>query len=312
MTMATGARQDVRAYLDALEAQLEDLPPDERQEVLDDLQAHLAEVAAESDEPLDRRLGSPDAYAAELRASAGYGPARAASSGRVARMIRRWIDAVRSAPEAQPTWWVVRGLLLAPLVWQIGGGFPDHDGGLLGGVVLAAVGAALSVALGRRTASGQQRSLNIAVTVVALIALPMAFVQLRDAAQQRYVYVDDGAGQPPGFLQASDGRPIFNIYPFAADGTPLEGVLLYDQDGVPIDNLMPVEPYDDGSGPEQHPVRDANGNPIGNAYPRSLLIPDEGGPRPDRRPAVRIPPMAEQTTTTAPAPATTTAPPPQG
>ena len=86
-------------------------------------------------------------------------------------------------------------------------------------------------------------------------------------------------------------------------------ILLYDQDGVPIDNLMPVETYEEG-GREQSSIRDANGNPVVNAYPRSLLIPDEGGPRPDRRPAVRIPPMAEQTTTTAPPPAATTGPPP--
>ena len=47
---------------------------------------------------------------------------------------------------------------------------------------------------------------------------------------------------------------------------------------------------------EQTLTLDANGNPVTNAYPRSLLIPDDAGTRPDRRPAVRIPPAASSTT----------------
>ena len=68
---------DVRAYLDAVRHHLADLPSEERDELVEDLEAHLLEVAAESDEPLASRLGPPDDYAAELRASAGYPPADA-------------------------------------------------------------------------------------------------------------------------------------------------------------------------------------------------------------------------------------------
>jgi hypothetical protein len=58
---------DLAGYTAVLRARLTDLPPAE----LDALAAHLAEVAAESDQPLAERLGPPDVYAAELRAAFG-------------------------------------------------------------------------------------------------------------------------------------------------------------------------------------------------------------------------------------------------
>jgi hypothetical protein len=63
----------VGAYLASVRAALSDLPAEERDELCEDLEQHLVEVAAESDEPLSARLGSPESYAAELRASAGLG-----------------------------------------------------------------------------------------------------------------------------------------------------------------------------------------------------------------------------------------------
>src|SRR5438270_260515 len=48
---------DVAAYAAAVRAALADLPPAEAQALLEDLDDHLAEVAAESTEPLAQRLG---------------------------------------------------------------------------------------------------------------------------------------------------------------------------------------------------------------------------------------------------------------
>jgi hypothetical protein len=64
-------------YLDGVRAALADLPAPEVAEILDDVRAHLAdltdELGGEADvAALTARLGSPGAYAAELRAAAGY------------------------------------------------------------------------------------------------------------------------------------------------------------------------------------------------------------------------------------------------
>lgn len=66
---ATGTPTEVSRYLDQVRALLVDLPAEEREELLDDLAAHLHEVRAESDEPLEQALGTPAAFAAELLAS---------------------------------------------------------------------------------------------------------------------------------------------------------------------------------------------------------------------------------------------------
>ena len=178
MTSATGERQDVSAYLEALGRCLDDIPPDERQDVLEDLEAHLAEVAAESDEPLASRLGEPEAYAAELRASAGYGPARTAveRASLLSRVDRRWHalgdhrwvrPVLDFLPELRPGWWVVRGAG-AVVAWAIlvGHGnrgdlpIPSTFGGRLPTLLLMIAAAVLSVRLGRRSATGQLRRLT--------------------------------------------------------------------------------------------------------------------------------------------------------
>jgi hypothetical protein len=67
---------DVRRYAAAVRAALADLDAAERGALLDDLEAHLAEVAAESGAPLAERLGPPERYAAELRVAYGAPPRR--------------------------------------------------------------------------------------------------------------------------------------------------------------------------------------------------------------------------------------------
>ena len=69
----TDATRDLRAaaYLDEVRRHLADLPADERDDVVDDLDAHVHEVAAGTDRPLDEVLGPPAAFADELLASAG-------------------------------------------------------------------------------------------------------------------------------------------------------------------------------------------------------------------------------------------------
>ncbi|MBN9790529.1 hypothetical protein DMP17_18220 [Pseudonocardia sp. TMWB2A] len=104
-------------YLLGLREALSDLPPAEVEEIVEDARGHLADLSDELGPGFDRaavreRLGTPEAYAAELRAAAGY-PAPQASAER---------------PRTGGAWFAVIALLgatglmaLAGLaVWQVG------------------------------------------------------------------------------------------------------------------------------------------------------------------------------------------------
>lgn len=66
----------VEYYLAGMRAALDDLPPNEVAEIMEDVEAHVAELSTElgENETIEQRLGSPEQYAQELRAAAGYPP----------------------------------------------------------------------------------------------------------------------------------------------------------------------------------------------------------------------------------------------
>jgi hypothetical protein len=117
---------EVAGYAAAVRAACAALPGPDRELLLEDLEDHLQKVAAEAGGPLAERLGRPEAYAAELRASAGLpalGPGttgRRARAGRLgeSRVARRlaglWGAALAHPagravagflPELRPAWW---------------------------------------------------------------------------------------------------------------------------------------------------------------------------------------------------------------
>lgn len=62
-------------FLTRMRAALSDLPPAEVDELLEDTEEHVRELAREhGEDQLELRLGNPEAYAAELRSAAGYPP----------------------------------------------------------------------------------------------------------------------------------------------------------------------------------------------------------------------------------------------
>ena len=69
--MTPTATSTISDYAAAVRAELGDLSADQAHAVLDGLDEHLSEIAAESGDNLVANLGSPASYAAELRASAG-------------------------------------------------------------------------------------------------------------------------------------------------------------------------------------------------------------------------------------------------
>ncbi|SDL44241.1 hypothetical protein SAMN04488074_11119 [Lentzea albidocapillata subsp. violacea] len=66
----------VEYYLTGMRAALDDLPPNEVAEIMEDVEAHIAELSSElgENETLEQRLGPPEQYALELRQAAGYPP----------------------------------------------------------------------------------------------------------------------------------------------------------------------------------------------------------------------------------------------
>jgi hypothetical protein len=102
-TTATGLPPNVEGYLAALRAELSDLAPEERDDLLAEVEPSLLEAAADGDEPIAGRLGAPADFAADLRASAGLPPAppRARPSGLLVR-IRELASAPATAARAAP------------------------------------------------------------------------------------------------------------------------------------------------------------------------------------------------------------------
>jgi len=84
--------RDVRDYAAQVSAALARLDPEARARLLDDLEEHLDEVAAESDVPLEERLGPPESYAAELLAAYRAGAVEPARAWRRSPRLR-WLVA---------------------------------------------------------------------------------------------------------------------------------------------------------------------------------------------------------------------------
>jgi HAAS domain-containing protein len=77
--MSTQSPAAVRVYLARVRSALTDLPAAEVEEILEDVRPHMTEIAEEFGEDvkveaLIEKLGTPEAYAAELRAAGDYPP----------------------------------------------------------------------------------------------------------------------------------------------------------------------------------------------------------------------------------------------
>jgi hypothetical protein len=233
---------EVARYAAAVRAAFADLPAPDRETLLEDIEDHLVEVAAESGGPLEERLGPPETYAAELRAWAGL-PAPGAArrrgprASRLGRRVQRLAATVAAhpagravfefLPELRPAWRVLRGYLAVQLA-SIGLSLLfAHDVTLpvptiLGSQALGllATGTAVvgSVALGRRTAATRRGrrltfAANAALGLFALVLFGgIGAARLTDEpTYDGYVVGDSYPGSLPGLR--SDGREISNIFP---------------------------------------------------------------------------------------------------
>ncbi|MBG0563205.1 HAAS signaling domain-containing protein [Actinoplanes aureus] len=249
------AQDEISLYVEGVRQALAHLPAATREELLEDLPEHLAEVLAEGGGSLTERLGTPQAYAAELSASAGITgsaprpPARAARlaelRGRLGEATRRIDD--RTGPLLgyakasdflvllRPAWWVLRGYLAAMAFAYI---FDDNSAriGLLPRVVdnelfalLLLAGAILgSIWLGRRgqPAKPVPRLLLKAGTAVLAIYAVVGFFEADGQARQSTSYMDTSYVSEFGHVQ--------DVFVYDNQGRLIKGAQLYDQNGQPI------------------------------------------------------------------------------
>lgn len=295
-TPSPGTTAAADAYVADVRQRLGGLTDDERDDLLDDLVAHVHEVSAHDSRPLDEALGDPEAFAAELLTTAGLATDRptgiAAVGARVSSRVEIVRDRARGAiarvspplrtvrrhpwatatidflPELRPAWWVARGWLLVVGFWLIGANswgryvLPEILGSTLLGVAAGIGCAAASVHVARHRPDWRWRHVVDALAVVAAVAFLVRGDDLKPAGADVVGLSFPGAAAE---VRHPDGSPITNIYAYDADGEPLDGVRLFDQDGRPIEVPDSADPYAVPRGREE--VFGADGMPLRNVYP---------------------------------------------
>jgi hypothetical protein len=249
---------EVAGYVSAVRAALNDLPPSVVDELLEDLPEHLAEVQAEGNGTLRDRLGEPEAYASELRTTAGFvggfpdpPPARRWELNREAMATaRRVLDQadVRVGPVIgyqkasdflvllRPAWWVLRGYLAAmAIVWLFDdsrnhGLLPRLGGSTLLSLVWLAACVAASIMIGKRARGWTKwpryalRAGTVLLVLFAISGFAAADSDTRNT--DSYTVGDYGGGNPYSGVQ--------DVYVYDSQGHLVQGARLFDQDGSPI------------------------------------------------------------------------------
>lgn len=302
---------EVLPYLAAVRAALADLTPAERDDLLEDLEGHLAEVAVDTGGELAARLGPPEAYAAELRASAGLPPRQGRGVS-----LRRRLDGLGHRllalpggravaaflPDLRPGWWVLRGWLVVAVAAVLLQGpytlsrFPlvRFSGSLLLGLLLVGAAVVASVHLGRSGPARWKPLVAVANVVLVLAGLSAAGAVRQEYGVARYGLV--GAADPYSSVVRGPNGPINNFYAYDSLGRPLFDIQLFDQDGAPVSDLLLQTRDGRYTRPEYRLGR--NGEPLRNVFPRRYTVdmvgpdgfPSTGPLPPPSIPMVALPP----------------------
>ena len=310
-------------YLAEVAEGLADLPAEDREEVVQDLEAHLAELG---DDDVESTLGTPASFVEEFRLSAGLDQ-QGRPPGLVSR-IRVRLDAWSSRlsevvrwPSLRPTWVLLRGWVLI-VGWSLAyysEGFvrfpiPSIENSLFAGLVLVALATYLSLWLERGRRTRPKENVTKLFSFVAGWALLAAMVTPYPVAVEHY------AEDPyyTGYLNNPDGDPISNLYAYDLEGNAIN-VLLYDQDGRPLLSL-PRYVYEEAEfDPNRESIstefgevsfeRDQFGRIIPHLYPLQVWTYDQRGEMsPLPPPSIGFPSQDEMPVDDNPVP-TTTAPP---
>jgi hypothetical protein len=269
-------RPDVEAYLAAVRDELADLRPEERDDLLGEVEASLLDAAEESDAPIAARLGPPADFAAELRAAAGLGSGTRVAPSTSRLVVNAWRSPHLAMPkrrlrELAPIWWVARAyVVVAGLVW-----LTDSDQSITppdivrrgpgdAGLALLLLAVVLSVGLGLwRSRPRGLAPFATALNVLLLLAAVPTVGNLYDWLSRPVSFVPAEETFATAGL-ARDGVPIQNIYPFSRDGRLLLDVVLYDQNGAPLDVRPGADPAGD---PDRRVLRTRSGVELFNSFP---------------------------------------------
>jgi len=271
MTAIAALEEQAVAFAAQVRSQLADLPAEDLDDLLDGLEADLAERLADGGQ-----LGDPEQYAAELRQAAGL-PSRAEveaesgaqrprralaavltdTAGQLARDVARFWDdtpqrrAIRDfIVSLRPVWWVLRALVVAGAVLfflgipYLGLYMSPYSHGIpvsWGSTLLIVACTLLSVQWGRGKWAPNRwivglRRLGNAFALIALV--PVAV--LTQSVIATPVYVQPSAA---GWGLNVDGDQITNIFAYDCSGAPIDAVQLYDQHG----NELTTSRYSDVS-----------------------------------------------------------------
>ncbi|MDG4765311.1 hypothetical protein O7632_14585 [Solwaraspora sp. WMMD406] len=258
--MNAATQTEVTHYVEQVRAALADLPETVRDDLMEDLPEHLAEVLAEGDGTLIDRLGEPTAYAAELRASVapdaptadtpapGYGQRAGAAWQRARTRLNRvdhrigpvlgYSSASEFLRSLRPGWWVLRGYLAALLFTHlvfggISGPLPTPGDSVLAGLLLLAVAVTGSVWLGRR---GQRPTrwprLVVAVATALAVLWFASYVLFHSASASDG---PDAIASNGGAMYLAPPPPApLDVYVYDSQGRLVEGARLFDENGAPI------------------------------------------------------------------------------
>jgi hypothetical protein len=292
----TTAQDEINLYVFAVRAALGDLPESLRDELLEDLPEHLAEVAADGEGSLTDRLGSPEAYAADLRTTANYvggfpDPPKHTDQFREMRdlaLARLNTVDVRLGPLfgaakaseflvlLRPAWWVLRGYLAAMVVaWLLDdsgqpiGLLPRIGGSEAVALLLLAAGVLASIWFGRRSlelSAWPQRALWAGSVVLVLVAL--AGFSQADSSSRDANYTDVNYDNPYGsvedlFVYDEQGRLVTNARIFDQNGSPLRlgNPYCYDEEGNSTEAQRLTYPYCAERDPFRAPTAAASADP---------------------------------------------------
>ena len=247
---------EITAYVEAVRAALAGLPETTRNELLEDLPEHLAEVAADGIGTLTDRLGPPSVYATELLASAGFVggfPDPPPSVDRYAELREVTAHRLRVVDEKvgplfgyarasefltllRPAWWVLRGYLAAMVIaWGLDdsgqpiGLLPRIGGSEVIAVLLLAAAVLGSIWFGRRSvrlANWPRYALWAGSAVLVLVAMGGFLSADSNARGSFYSDVNSYDNNPYGHVQ--------DVFVYDEQGRLIEGARLFDQDGQPI------------------------------------------------------------------------------
>ncbi len=290
----TTVDEQIRAFAAAVRAELSDLPVEDVDDLVEGLVGDLTDQAADSDDAF--RLGDPAEYARELRTAAGL-PERAAEQKRMPlrqRVSAAYAQARRSsAGEAfagflvaiRPAWWVLRGVALYGIIGNMLSlgprtlsGKHSFESMLLAWILLMTI-VFISIQWGRGVwvPKAMKRALNIVLSIIAVIVIPLGWASLTQP--QHPVYVETFR---PGGLQL-DGIQISNLFVYDAEGKLIDGAQIFTSRGTPVNlygeqaaDSTDASPWggwsDDGI---VVPFIDPQNRPVWNIYPLQIAAYDE-------------------------------------